>query len=268
MLFPRHADVILSGGTEILTHSELMLSFLISRSADDVSDRGVIFLYNLARESRSALKSKYDSIQVRAGYGERIGQIFDGEIVYLHKRADGLDEVTIIEALGKSQNLKNTIISQVYEGEVPARSVVSYLVAEMGLVAENMAHIPAGAMLEDVSLQGPAATVLTEVLDSLDPRIAWYEDYGVLRFRSPGQVGISRTSFLQINKDSGMVASPSEDVDGWSVTTLLDHRIKLDAQLIVQSILYGQLSAKVVGIEHSGGTRGGYMYTKAKMKEL
>ena len=269
MLFPRIVQIELAGGGERLRNAGLMISFDFSREANAKPAEGRVSIYNVRPETEAAIEEKYSHIRLIAGHTGRVGVILDGDILNFSKQRSGLDRIVEMEVTGNLNAIQTAFACQTWEGEVPMRTVVSYLVGKMNLGLEPMTLIPAGEMVEDYCVCENAGRALTKLLARLTPPVVWYEDLGTIRFRKRGQFGVSKTSAIVVSAQSGMVGTPGEVTDGLQVTTLLDHRAELDAPVRIRSEFYPTDGLwKICSLRHYGDSRGGDMNTEMELRAV
>ena len=274
-LFPRRVGVIIGGGGESLSAGGLMVRWDIERSVDSSLDGGKVDIYNLKAENEAKLEEQYKEIQLFAGYPERYGLIFDGEIKRVWGEWNDLDRIMRLEVSGKIKERvsRNSVVDIVYEGETPLETIVAYIARKMGLEVEDYSHVAALGIVEEDYASGlrPAAKLLD---DLLTPRgVSWYEDNGVIRFRANGKAGASRGGVLLISERTGMVGLPqllSDETGGLKVTCLVDHRLELDStvEVVSQKIERANGLWKIIRIHHRGDNRHGECVSEIEVRSL
>jgi hypothetical protein len=122
----------------------------------------------------------------------------------------------------------------------PVATVLQALVAKLGIGAGNVATVIGSLEVDGVGmlypngivLSGSVAQELTDFCRSAG--LEWSIQDGVLQILDRGQA--SRGQAIRLSSDTGMVGSPSVDVDGiLSVKTLLIPDVRVGSILVVDS---------------------------------
>lgn len=286
-LFLRRVNVFVGGAN--LNISDLMVSFHITRKADQKPAEGEISIYNLNESHETLIRDRGDSVHLEAGYiGARYGMLVSGDIRDTDKERNGLDRIIRIQVGGQVKKRAEAFVSLAYEGEIPIRTIIADTVAQgfPQLVLGDMALVPAAAIEEDFVYSGQGSTVLTGLLAPYE--VLWYEDNGIIRFTRQGMSnddrGGSGGGVLSVSERTGMVGSPRTTTDGIVVTTLLDHRIGLDTRMQVKSEILSFAAGgdaanaraietssgvwKVITVSHTGDNRDGSYFTECELRPL
>lgn len=223
-LFPRHCRLILKDKEgEGIDLGRLSVRFEVVRSnLSPAPGHAKITVINLSLATIAEISKKYTQIELEAGYPERKGTIFKGEVRFVYSMKDGADRVTEIFAKDGALDVEDTL----WNGTLLPGTSLRQAVAD---VAATFKRTLVGS-LETLTDQ-PLRSRLTEsrrtvdILDQLakDYGFAFFIDGGVAQFvdnlRPPGGPA------LEISPETGMIESPFVDISGIQFVTLLDSRI-------------------------------------------
>ena len=198
-LFKRIVRVHTAG----LMITEPRISGHVERQSDDTQAVGKVEIYNLSPEHERQIYERGEIIRIEAGYPETIAVLFQGVIQHVLRGRKNLAHVTEI-TLGDFSHALNTlggISSRSWAGPEQIRSVVTDLVADMGLELGPLDAIPATATVTDYAWAGSAAGGLTDVLKYA----------GILRafIPSAGQVARSQVAQGLAQADAAGVPLPA-----------------------------------------------------------
>lgn len=133
-LFPRQMRLILTDeGGEGIDLGKLSAKFKISRSAAGAIGRAKISVFNLSDTTIAKLQGRYTKIRLDAGYPQRIGTIFEGEVRNSFTTKDGPDKITDIFASDSAFDYSNSFVS----AKFPAGSSLKSIVQTVAATFEN-----------------------------------------------------------------------------------------------------------------------------------
>ena len=270
-LFPRLVALSVGNSTESLVFGGLMFRWEIERTADSRQPSGRVSLFNLKADSEARVKERYTNLRLSAGYPDRFGLLFAGQIKEVHRERQGLDRVThadvggMIAARGDPFQGRNVSVDVSFTGPLPLETIVQYIASRMGMAVESFAHVASlQVVVEDyASGLGPARSHLDRLLEPYG--MSWYEDNGILRFRKAGEAGIAKRGVLLVSEATGMIGTPGIIGEGLRLKTLIDHRVELDGFVRVVSAFHGSAVAglwKCIRIFHYGDSREGEAATE------
>lgn len=157
------------------------------------------------------------NVRLSAGYVDNMHLIFDGDAREISTVQNGADRTTTIAAHDGGRAYRESRISQSF---APGASVSSVIVAcaqamGIGIGNANEASLGAsvkglgGAFPNGIALAGRASDQLTRVTRAAG--LTWSIQNGVLQLQKNNQP--LQTTSVRIAPDSGMVGSPSVDMD-------------------------------------------------------
>ena len=271
----RRVRVSIGDRSERLTAENLLIDFRIRKQATGTPADGEIKIWNLNESNETRIQERGKAVTLEAGYGERIGQIFAGDVRRVERIRQGHDRITHIHVGGSIVKQTEAVVMRSYEGETPVRTIVRDAVADMGLTIGPVTLIPADAAETDYRYNGKAGVLLTGILTPLG--VEWYEEAGQIRFTAQGKSADDRIRGITISENTGLIGTPTRTDDGIRVTTLLDPRMQLDAVVRIES---GVLAAgasgsatsqrtaeieggrwKIIELAHEGNNREGRFQT-------
>ena len=228
----------------------------IRREASRTSLTGSIELFNLSVEHAARIFERRTPITVEGGYGDSLSTLAVARTQRVEKARDDLDRITRIH-LDPITRSRPGVTTRSYTGAHTLRRIVSDLVTdfEEPLALGPLDAIP-NVFVENWVFDGAT----TEALDSLlQPHgVDWYCDNDTLRFNRVGYV--QPGAILIVNRNTGLVSSPTPTDDGATLTTLLEPRARVGGLLrLTSETLTGEY--KTVKIQHIGSNYDGELLT-------
>ena len=254
----------------------LSCSFEVTRLSVSGLNRARISVYNLSRDTIARLSETYRKVVIRAGYADRFGTLFSGEIKYVFPTSEGPDHLTDIFAADGAKDYEHAWVSMSFAPGTSLRDAVRGIASSFAAVTVgDLTGVPDVEMTGARVESGKARDVLDRLAVSYG--FEWSIQNGRLQIGSDAVVPAVRVS-----RDSGMIGSPQASTIGVSVKTLLDPRLVPGARMVVETagakaqineqLLVGggiRLSGiaggtfDVLRSVHSGETRGQAWYTDA-----
>lgn len=284
-LFPRHCRLILTDedgdGVDL---GRLSVKFEVVRSAiAPATGRAKLTVINLSAQTIAKLEKKYTRIELEAGYAQRFGTIFKGDVAFLYVTKDGPDRLVEIFANDQRRDVEDSH----FNGTLVAGMSLHEAVA---MVAATFSRTPLGSLetLTDHTLRSTvtASDMTVTVLEGLarDYGFTFMLDGGIAQFLDNSRP--TGGSAILVSRETGMIESPQVQVGGIEFLSLLDSRIvpgrrvevkTSGAQNVTEDELlqlaqpparFGQEFARggrfdVRHLVHIGETRGLIWYTRA-----
>lgn len=217
------------------------IEFKVEKSLKPEPNKCSLKIYNLNAEQRaqiqelnpktmpvSSLLKKKDKITARkqattgipckidVGYRGKTSQIWLGDLRHGDSEKNGTDWITHLESGDGEKAYQNARIHVSYGPGTPKDVALRAIVRALGLGDGNVAKVAAGltasgaAYLQGTVISGPVAQQLTDFCRSAE--LEWSIQDGTIQFIDVGQA--LAASALLISEDTGMIESPSVDVDG------------------------------------------------------
>jgi hypothetical protein len=231
-------------------------------------------IFNLSENTRRKLQESEDSTaRLEAGYAERSGVLFFGNIRSVLSNKEGPDWVTSIECGDGEKATQFDRVNKSFASGTEVSKVIKELAAAMpeigiGNLTEmsNGATLPGGdtAFVNGVTVSGSAARELDKIVKSAG--LEWSIQAGVFQLLKPGE---SLEDFaVVLTPETGLIGSPTVGSDGViSLTALLNSDIVPGRQLQVESVVLSG-NYKAIRCDYAGSTTSGSWYVNVEAKEL
>lgn len=210
---------------------------------DDIeANEAEIIIYNLSDNTAKQFK-KDKKISITAGYKDDTGVIFDGVIVKVKDKFDGVDRITRINALDDVSRKEKNIDSVTYAAGTKASYILRDLLKKIGLPIAVFEIVRDWTYEDETTVDGD---IISKVKDYAKVcGISVYINKGQIYARSL-KAG-DNINFI-VSKDTGLIGSPEEFeeeetaedytdvIHGYKFNMLLQHRmttaaiIKLDSR--------------------------------------
>lgn len=235
-LFPRKLRLILDDNEgDAFDFGGLSVRFRVIQPSPRGIVRAHFAIFNLSPDTsarfldrqRSDAAPPFKRLDVEAGYAQRSGVLFSGEITNVLERRDGPDKVTSFFARGAANARRYSFVNANFPAGSRLRTVVR-------AVAETFEGTSVGSLdaIEDQTLSGPwmfceaTRTALDKLARSFE--FGWRIDQDVVTFFStaPGARPPSPLPPIEISRETGMIGSPTWGTRGIQVVTLLHTAIR------------------------------------------
>ena len=266
-----------------LVIEDLLIKFRVRREATATPAEGEINIYNLNQSNETRIKERGRRVTLLAGYGDAMETIFDGDVRRIERYREGQDRITRVHVGGNVQKITRAVFNKSYEGEVAVRQIITDAVETLDLDLGPLDLIPEDLIETNFSYRAGKTWDLIKYL--LQPHgIRGYEDDGVVRFSRLMMTADDRPEGITISEQTGMIGTPTTTDDGISVKTLLDHRLKIDTRIQIESSVLDQGASgdlinnradeqdsglwKVVEVTHAGDNREGEFTTSVEGRPI
>lgn len=147
MAFQRYIELtVTTKDGESVKIDDLRIDFEIERTDSAESNRAVVRVYNLTKETSAGITEADGHILLRAGYkDEAVGTIFTGDIVRGAREREENDYVTTIAAYDGRSAVMGGFVSLSYAPDTDALTVAQALLDAIGLANKGTDLIPSGA---------------------------------------------------------------------------------------------------------------------------
>lgn len=261
------------GGGE---RASLDCSFEIEKSTRREPNTAAVKVWNLSQEHRAALRQTRNvALRVEAGYVGHVSTLFDGDVrvaqsapgverrrkadkTRLRSIKDATDWVTEIEAEDGGTAYRTATVQQSFGRNTPVATVLRAAVTAMGIGEGNLRELGAdpelagsvGVYENGTVLSGVAHRELDRIVRSVGLR--WSVQNGVLQLKRGRQALATRA--VMLNKETGLIGSPTLDADGFvEATSLLNGALYPGRPVVLESReLSG--SFQVRRVRHVGDT--------------
>lgn len=263
--YKREINVILGGDS--LHSSKFDIEFDIEFTDDSKLNHAEIVLYNLAPNRINNIR-KGTPVIVQAGYEKDVGAIFMGAVYEAKTVREGVDRKTTIKAVDATDQVSKLKVNKTYQAGTRASQIIRDLAGLSGL------SLGALSLPRDIVYRS-GKTVQGSIIKNLK-RLA--QDVGAKFHISNQKIYIrggkegDNIQFL-FNADRGLIGTPEpfveeddkgKEIRGYKVLGLLQHRIRADAIITVESsIIKGQY--RVRKGRHYGSNFGQDFYTEMEV---
>lgn len=266
----------------------LDISFKIMKSLKDEPNKCELSIWNLSEDHRaqiedlnpatknvSVLAKKKEKLaaekeatkgipcKIEAGYGDDASDLpllWLGDMRTAHSVRQGSDWITIITSGDGEKAWQNARINVSYGPQTPVATAIRAMVKELGIGEGNLAEVISSVELKGIGRVFPHGTVLSGYVSRLltdfcrSADLEWSIQDGALQIINVGKA--LRESAIKITSNSGMLDSPTVDVDGvLTVKMLMPPSIRPGRLLVVDADrIKGNYKAEK--IEWSGDTFG------------
>lgn len=211
---------------------QFRIQFGVRVDAGNFHSYADISIYNLSRDTETAIFKPGSMVALHAGYPHNIDLIFKGQLVNLLREKSGPDRITRIIAKGGAQPLETATIDKTFGPGVKAIELVQACASALGYPAaisgaENLQQVlPRG-----YTLQGSAKHCMVEL--SRQFGFSWAVE--IDRVSVVPNAANRGTSPHIVTQLTGMVGSPEITEVGADVVVRLNPRIKWGELFKVQS---------------------------------
>ncbi len=226
---------------------DVRVQFEMEKFFGEGGHAGTITLYNLKAQTRSILlKRKVDieqkpftKISLFAGYNDRLGLAFRGDLIAGFSRREGPDWITKLTIYtGIEQSRLAVLDTRHSYTSITALTLLNNLAAEMNypltLSDESRAEL-SGIVLTGESISGRAWSAIVRVAESLGFSVS-LDDAEILLTRSRNPVNPTEISSSPLlSRNTGQLGSPQITDFGATVRTLINHEIKIGKLFRVRS---------------------------------
>ncbi len=229
-MFLRRIEVIV-GGVKI-NYPEMDIDFTIDFDDEPEVNRGQLTLYNLSQDTSQKIKVAKQAV-INAGYEGDVGTVMVGRIDEVRGEWSGTDSPLILELTDIPEPF-NQIVSKTYKDKIRASQVIRDLISSYGLRIGKL-NLPvdvqySGGRILNSSLEG----IIREL--AKDCRAKLHVANGAI-FLRPKRDG-DRLAVV-LSSDSGLIGTPTrmdeDGQEGYNVACLLNHRIRADSIIKLQS---------------------------------
>ena len=233
--------LIVETGGVTLNLEELDIEVVIPFDDDTEANEAEIAVYNLSKTTIQALKYN-NPISVTAGYKGDTGVIFNGFISKVTTKKDGVDKITVIQALDDTDLKERDITEKAYAGGTKASYILKDLIGKLSLPLAVFQIRRDHTYKDKVNVSGG-------IMDNIKK---YAEVCGISVYINKGKIYARHISEgdninFTVNADTGLIGSPEEFeeeitaedykdvVKGYKFEMLLQHRLTTAAIINLES---------------------------------
>jgi len=240
----------------------LFIQIEIKKQISGKPNEGAVQIYNLSQKTEDQIRDNGIRIRVLAGHDGKPILLHDGDIRRVERDRGEVDRITTISLGGNTVKLRQALFNQSYSGQVAVKQIAQDAISSFGIASADIDQIPDDAFLYDFSFTGKTGILLDKILNPLN--IQWFEDDNFIRFSARGK---ALEDVVVLNKNSGLIGSPSVTDSGVKFKSVLNGRITLNNRIKIESELVNGVY-KVSQILHKGDNREGEFITEGLGAEI
>lgn len=218
----------------------LRVQFKIERTLQPEPNTSDVSIFNLAKESRSAIQEKGILTEIEAGYFGNTSLIFKGDLDYGSTVRTGTDWVTTFQATDGGKQYRAARINIPFDAGTQIGDVIKTVADKMGLGLGNVAAeiakgIPRGALqyVKGLVLSGQASKEFTKVLKRAG--FGWSIQDGQIQLTRSGQV-LDPSKAIILNQKTGLIGSPEQGEKGLiKARSLLQPDLQPGKRVLIQA---------------------------------
>ena len=196
-----------------------------------------VSVYNLAPETERLIQERRGRLLVRAGYGGRLAQVFDGPVSSVRKRRSpgATARILWVEASSEDRNPNNPgggAIVLGYAGKRSARAIARDIASKAGLRTGPLDAIPAGLEIP-FSISATAADAMDDLMRHV-PDAEWYISDGELRV-TRARVADRDANSVTVSPATGLIGVPDVTDEGRVIRTFCNPAIRMGTIVTVES---------------------------------
>jgi len=219
--FLRSAEIIIASvSTGVgLTIKDLRIEFELTKDLFGFPNLVKIDIFNLKEESRNKIKTEFDSLLLNIGYGNKMSNVFTGQIRNAVHVKNGVDWVSTIYAGDGDKDFKTGFVSLSLESNTSTEDILTEVLSQL---PNTIKGVFKGIGTDAQKGQGVSITgQLKEVLDQLSSEADcdWSIQDGKLQFLGFGEVTDRKATVISSN--TGMMGSPTVTEKGVKVQALI-----------------------------------------------
>lgn len=244
---------LLGDGQTIEILPPFTVEFDINRKDLAAASEANIRIFNLNEDRRKRIYkdgqdfSLYKQVQLDAGYGTDLSNIFKGNIRQAYSVREGTNYITEINAFDGGDALINGTVEQSFLSGTPKNQIIDTVIGSMPNVTKGVVGQFEGSSLRGSVVSGNSANILKEMTNG-----GFFIDSEKVYCLNPeecvqGQVTV-------IDSDMGLLGTPKREGSVITVEILFEPRIKMAQIIQLNSITEKNYNSiyKVVGIKHRG----------------
>ena len=165
-------DIFTPQGKQITIAPPFSIQFSINRNTLASANKGSMTLYNLAPNTRNQIYkdrfsiTEYWRISLNAGYGDRLHNVFTGNIFEAYSYKQGTEWITSLDCFDGMDAIQNGFTSMTVEADTPKENILSNIVNDMPNVIKGLfGSIAEGEAPRGKSLMGQSSAVLSQETD-------------------------------------------------------------------------------------------------------
>ena len=259
--------------------SRLAMKFKVKSSLKPEPNTCDVEVYNLSDAHRNQLETATAQVlRLEVGYGDRVHQIFLGEVRTCYTQVNGPDRITKFSSGDGEQAVLGTRIRVTYGNQIQVDTAISEIAKVLGIGVGNLAPVAAKLKAkgiasiypQGVALSGNAWRELQTIARSCGLE-ATIQD-GALMLLEVGQALAG--SAVRLSPQTGLIGSPSADSDKTTgvltvnCQALLIPELRPGVKVQLESLSTGRAVYRIYDAEYTGDTHGTEWYAHLGLQRV
>lgn len=210
------------GGENLTFAPPMQVVFNVSHTPGNLTGKAKITIYGTSKDTRRDIFSKYDTVEMKAGYQGNCGLIYRGQIFNRSTQRDGVATSLTLYCFCNGKKMSSAFVAQTWGENTPAIEIIRDTAATFGLPIEiigDFSDLPP-------AIQGKTLMAMTkDAMDALE-RIYdfkwWLKTDGVAIIRNGAE---KRGNPIVIDMNHGMEGIPRIYMNYVEVDVRLNHVI-------------------------------------------
>lgn len=211
----------------------LRVRFKVEQTSDSQANKARIEIYNLSKTNRQAAEKPGNYLVLKAGYGQSISRVFEGDIpiggVLTHKQ--GPDFITTFDAGDGQKAITEKNISLSFAPGTNIKDVFKTLASSFGLADGPQVGIKDETFLNGLSLAGKVSNAM-DILTAKQG-LRWSVQDGVLQIHPVGKS--TGKSAILLSANTGLIESPKRGDKKIEIKSLLQPSIRPGALIAIDT---------------------------------
>jgi hypothetical protein len=225
----REVEVILGSGGVGLSIKDLRVQFEVEKTVESAPNEAKIRIFNLTPENEEKIKEEFDEVILNAGYKDNIGMIFRGNIQHVYRYREKTDTITEIIASDGDKDYRLATINTTFAAGSTNLDIIDAAIDSfqgVGDTNRGTIAVPAKVYLRGKVVTSNSRAALDNV--SKECGINWSIQNGEL-----DMIGVDDflPDVVVINKDTGMLGSPTVTDKGIEVRCLMNNLLRVNGRV-------------------------------------
>jgi hypothetical protein len=262
-LYKRIIRIVISPNNgEAIAFENFYIQIEIKKNISAKPNEGSVGIFNLKEETENQIKENGSRIQVFGGHDNRPVLLHDGDVRRTETVPESPDRITVLHIGGNVFKISQAFFNKSYSGQVSVKQIVLDSIPTFNMDATDIDQIPDNAFLYDFSFSGKTSDLLDKILNPIG--VQWFENENFIKFSANKK---ALDNVVVLNKDTGLIGSPSITEKGINFKSVLNGRILLNNRVKIESKLVNGVT-KVIETLHKGDNREGIFVTEGIGVEL
>lgn len=240
------------GGT-LTIEPPFTVEFDITRNALSSANISSIRVFNLSEKNRNQIrKNNFDYgdlrlIQLRAGYGDNLPVVFEGNISQAWSVREGVDFITQIESFDGGYAFATATVNETFPSGTPNATIIDNLIGGLPGVERGAIGNYPGAISRGNSYSGSTVGILADLTGG-----GFFVDNGKANCLNDNECLVGELQV--INSASGLLGTPVREQTILNFDILFEPRLIIGQQIELDSITGANFNGvyKIISIKHKG----------------